>query len=148
MNLKHLALSAACAVALVGPAVAGVATLTNHVFKEDGSKLEALAKASPGQQVVYVMIYHNGAPKPAERVVLNSPVPQGLQYAGPRDGPVPEVSVDGGQSFGPLASLKVRTASGAQSSAGMADVNSLRWTLASAVAPGGDARVSFRARVR
>ena len=94
------------------------------------------------------MTYHNGASKPAERVVLNSPVPHGLEYAGPRDGPAPELSVDGGRSFGPLASLKVRTIAGAAAPAGLADVNSLRWTLASAVAPGADARVSFRARLR
>ena len=80
-------------------------------------------------------------------MVITNPMPTGMEYTGPRDGAPPEVSVDGGRTFGTLAGQTV-TKSGGPAPAAMGDVTTLRWKLAQVVPAGGDARVSFGARLK
>jgi uncharacterized repeat protein (TIGR01451 family) len=144
-------LAAVAGLLACGHVRAGEATLTSAVFKEaetrapDGRvtvSLKPAARVTPGDQVVYVLTYRNGDTRPAEGVVVTNPLDKGLVYAGPADAKPPMVSVDG-QTFGPLASL---TKAGAPAAA--ADVTTLRWRLDQPVPAGGEARLSFRARLK
>ena len=129
--------------------------LTNTVMRNveqkgaDGrvtqSKVAATSVA-PGEQVTYVIAYKNDAAKPAERVVVTNPVPVNLEFVSASDGA--EVSVDGGKSYGALASLTTRSASGAARAAQAADVTNVRWRIANAIAPGAAGEVSFQAKVK
>lgn len=153
---KTLLLALAAAGLLAhAPAQAGEASLTSAVFKEvesrgpDGRATVALkpaARVTPGDQVVYVLTYHNGGDKPAEGVVVTNPLAANLVYAGPADALPPQASIDG-QTFGPLATL-TKTSAGATTKAVAADVTALRWTLAQPVPAGGEVKLSFRARLK
>jgi uncharacterized repeat protein (TIGR01451 family) len=154
---KTLLLAAAAAVLITqGPARAGEASLTAAVFREvevrspDGrvtTDLKPASRVTPGDQVVYVLTYRNGAAKPAEGVVVINPLAKDLVYAGPADARPPMVSVDG-ETFGPLTTL-IKTAQGASPApASAADVTTLRWRLDQPVPAGGEVRLSFRARLK
>jgi len=153
---KTLLLALAAAGLLAhAPAQAGEASLTSAVFKEAESKgpdgratmaRKPAARVTPGDQVVYVLTYHNGGDKPAEGVVVTNPLAANLVYAGPADAMPPQVSVDG-QTFGPLATL-TKTSAGVAAKAVAADVTALRWTLAQPVPAGGEVQLSFRARLK
>lgn len=106
------------------------------------------AKVVPGTEVTYVITYRNKGAQPAEKVVINNPVPAELAYKGSSasgQGTKFEVSVDGGASYGVLPSLRVTGADGKPRPAQAADVTHLRWTLARAVPPGAEGTVSYRA---
>lgn len=114
-------------------------------------KLQPLAKAVPGQQVIYETTYQNHGKKAAEKVVIKNPVPAQLAYvpgsaqgAGTRI----EVSVDGGTQFGQLEKLTVAGADGKPRAALPEDVTTLRWTVTSPVQPGGQGKVTYRARLK
>lgn len=151
---KTLLLALAAAGLLAhAPAQAGEATLTSAVFKEvetraaDGrvsTALKPAARVTPGDQVVYVLTYHNGGDRPAEGVVVTNPIAQDLAYAGPADSQAPMVSVDG-KVFGPLAAL---TKANGAAPASAADITTLRWTLPQPVPAGGQVQLSFRARLK
>ena len=96
--------------------------------------------------LVYVLTYRNGAAKPATGVVVTNPIPADMEFAGPADGPAPLVSVDN-KTFAPLDTLKARHGE-AEAPATYADVKAVRWTLADAVPAGGQARMSFRAKLK
>jgi uncharacterized repeat protein (TIGR01451 family) len=153
--IKTLLLATAVAGLLAHAAHAGEATLSTAVFKEvetraaDGKVTTALkpaARVTPGDQVVYVLTYHNGGVSPTDGVVINNPLAKDLIYAGPADAKPPLVSIDG-HSFGPLASLTKTGAAGAVP-ATAADVTTLRWALAQPVPAGGEVQMSFRARLK
>lgn len=114
-------------------------------------KIQALTRAAPGKEILYVVTYSNQGKKPAEQVVINNPVPAGLLYqvgslqgAGTRS----DVSVDGGKTFGDLAKLTVPDADGKPRPAKAEDVTTVRWTVLAPVKPGGEGKVSFRAWVK
>lgn len=106
------------------------------------------AKVVPGTEVTYVITYRNKGAQPAEKVVINNPVPAELAYKGSSaagQNAKFEVSVDGGASYGVLPSLRVTGADGKPRPAQPADVTHLRWTLARVVPPGAEGTVSYRA---
>lgn len=124
--------------------------VTSKAGKKE-KQLQAISRAVPGQEVVYVIAYRNAGAKPADKVVVNNPVPKGLvfqpgsaQGAGARA----EVSVDGGKAFGALESLKVTGTDGKSRAARADDVTHVRWTLAAAVKPGAEGSVTYRAVLR
>jgi uncharacterized repeat protein (TIGR01451 family) len=131
--------------------------LKNAVFQEvdvkdaDGKvhrERVAATKVVPGTEVIYVITYHNTGKQPATDVVITNPVPGELAYR-PEQGPgpvsAPEVSVDAGKSWGPLAKLTVRGPDGAPRPAQGSDVTHLRWKLGKPVAAGETGSVSYRA---
>lgn len=155
MNKTLLIVLGAAGLLAHAPAQAGEASLTSAVFKEvetrsaDGRVSVALkpaARITPGDQIVYVLTYHNGDARPAEGVVVTNPIAQDLVYAGPADAQPPMVSVDG-QTFGPLASL-TKTTAGVTAPVVAADVTTLRWRIAQPVPAGGAVQLSFRARLK
>lgn len=155
MKYALLVASMFAAVAAV-PASAQV-TLDNKVLREevkvaaDGTRTTALVSTrnvAPGGTAVYVMTYRNGTAKPVSDLVIANQVPRDVIYAGPASGsPAPAVSVDGGKTFGPIASASVRGVNGARP-AQFSDVTHVRWIVAGPVAPGSSGSVSYRAKVR
>jgi uncharacterized repeat protein (TIGR01451 family) len=155
MTILRLSLAAAITAAMGGAALAAPTTLTSDVMKETvtrdaaGHVVNALTppvKITPGDHVVYVVTYKNGAAKPATGVVVTNPIPANLEYAGSDDTPAPLVSVDN-KVFAPLSQLKARH-SGAQAAATPADVTAVQWVIADAVPPGGEAKMTFRAKLK
>jgi uncharacterized repeat protein (TIGR01451 family) len=139
------------------PAFADGITLKTEAFRDvvvagkDGKQEKqrvALKKATPGQEVIYVITYRNTGTKPAENVVVNNPVPKGLVFqpgSAQGEGTRIEVSVDGGNTFGPLESLKASDGKAGVRAARADDVTNVRWTLLSAVKAGQEGSVTYKA---
>jgi len=130
--------------------------ITNTVFQEvdvtaaDGSvskKLVPAEKVVPGGEVVYRIDVVNSGDAAAADVVINNPVPAGLVLSSDPEPAASEVSVDGGETFGALASLEVADAEGQPRAAQTTDITNLRWVIAT-LAPGAKTQVVFRARVK
>ena len=116
---------------------------------EDGTtsiERVAASKVVPGGEVVYEISYQNRGSASATDVVINNPVPEGLEYTSSDKTPVAAVSVDGGNTFGDIADLDVPGPEGSRA-AQPADVTHLRWVIAS-IPPGTTGTVEFRARVK
>lgn len=114
-------------------------------------QLQALTRALPGQEVIYVITYRNTGTKPAEKVVVNNPVPKGLAYqsgSAQGNGTLAEVSVDGGKQYGQLEALRITGADGKPRAAKAEDVTHVRWTVAAAVKPGSEGKVTYRALLK
>jgi uncharacterized repeat protein (TIGR01451 family) len=131
--------------------------LTNSVFKEVESKTAAgktetkLVPAGvvvPGDKVLFIMGYKNAGAKPAGNVIITNPVPNEVQYIRAQDGGEPVVSVDGGKTFGSLASLTIRNTDGSSRSARASDVTHVRWQITRTLTPGETGQVSFRGQLR
>ena len=156
MKNRLYAIAALALVAAAAPAAAQV-SLDNKVLREEvktdanGVKTTNLVQTrniAPGSTAVYVMTVRNGGARPASNLVISNPIPRDLVYMGPgADSAAPDVSVDGGRSFGQLASLNVRGVAGPRA-AQFADVTNVRWTIAGPLARGAASSVSYRARVR
>lgn len=154
---KSLILGGLLAAAIAVPAVADPVKITANVLTEvrepakDGTvrvSLQPAKRVVPGDHVVYRLTVANGSAKPAAGIVVASPVPDNLQYAGPAAGvPAPELSIDG-KTFGPLSSLTVPAAAGGTRPATNADVRVVRWKLVQPVAAGGEGAVAFRALLK
>lgn len=148
--------------ALTLPALAGAATLElkNEAFQDvvvkgkDGKsekKRQPVTRAVPGAEITYVISYRNAGSKPAEKVVVNNPVPANLAYvpgSAQGAGARAEVSVDGGKQFGALEALRVKAPNGALRAARGEDVTHVRWTLLAPLAAGQGGSVSYRAVVK
>ena len=117
---------------------------------KEEKKLQALTRAAPGKEVIYVMNYRNKGTKPADGVVLKNPVPKELVYVpGSQDGAGArfDLSVDDGKTFGALEALTVTGEDGKPRAATAADVTTLRWNVAS-VKQGAAGKVSYRALLK
>jgi len=145
--------------ALLAPAAAFAAdnvALDSKVFVErtatDASgkvqtMLEPPKLVTPGDRLLFVLTYKNVGAQPASNFVVTNPIPNAVAYAG-TDGIQPVVSVDGGKSWGPLATLKVKQPDGTLRAAQPGDVTHVRWTLATAIPAGQGGKLSFRGVVR
>jgi len=149
--IRHLvaALTATIAVPVLasGPLTVESSMLTlQKRAAADGTTTVSLvraAKAVPGDKVVMRLAYRNTGSAPIGNVVLNNPVPKGIAYRAPAAGSIaPELSVDG-QTFGPLATLRVTGADGRQRAATADDITHVRWRIASPIAAGAQGQVSF-----
>jgi uncharacterized repeat protein (TIGR01451 family) len=125
--------------------------------EQDGTKTRKRvtpAKALPGDEVIYTLTYTNKAAAPAENVVIDNPVPGHTDYVGGSawgEGAVIQFSTDGGKSYAAPEQLKVRVKDEAGNDvervALPGEYTHVRWTLGTAVAPGGGGEVGFRARI-
>ncbi len=141
--------------ALAKPAAAsGPLEITSSMMIEsrsaaaDGTTRVSLVKptrVAPGDRIVFVLAYHNVGTQPLSNVVLANPLPRAIAYRGVSPGsPAPEVSVDG-QTYGALASLRVRALDGSTRPATPDDVTHLRWRIASPLAAGSQGQFAFQA---
>ena len=88
--------------------------LTSEIFVErtttdaDGQRhvsLEAPGVVTPGDPLIFVLHYRNNAAAPATDFVVTNPIPESVSYAGAESaGSV--LSVDGGRTWGELATLE------------------------------------------
>ena len=153
------ALALLAALTMSGAALAqaaGPVKISNAVFQQvevkaaDGSvstKLVPAAKVVPGNEVVYEITYANTGADSATGVVVDNPVPKQLVFVGVGDVPATSVTVDDGASYGDLSTLTVTGEDGNPRAAQTSDVTNLRWEL-SALQPGQEGKLSFRARVK
>lgn len=96
----------------------------------------------PGDVVLFTHDYENTGSQPATGFLINRPLSHQVQFVGSTDANI-VVSVDGGRTYGPLASMKV-----AGRAATPADVTNLRWTFTQPIAPGEKGKVSFRGMLK
>jgi uncharacterized repeat protein (TIGR01451 family) len=102
---------------------------------------------TPGDKIVILLSYRNNGAAPATGFVVTNPIPSSVAFAGGEsEGAI--VSVDGGKSWGPLASLRIANADGTSRPAGQADVTHIRWTFARPIAAGASGQLSFRGVVK
>jgi uncharacterized repeat protein (TIGR01451 family) len=155
--IQAAALAALALLYTAGAGAQGSLQLTNEVFQEvtttgaDGKKTVKRVPATtvvPGTEVIYVVTYKNVGTQPAENVVVTNPVPKELALKSESTavpGTTVEYSVDGGKTYGALATLRVVGADGKPRAALAGDVTHVRWKLARAVKPGEQGSVSLRA---
>jgi uncharacterized repeat protein (TIGR01451 family) len=121
------------------------------VTAADGTRSEQLLPFTtivPGESIRYVVTYANTSGTPVSGIVVALPLPREMTLASAIEtSPGTDVaySVDGGASFGALATLSVSEPSGLTRPATLADVTTLRWAIASALAPGASGTVGCRA---
>ena len=141
--------------ALLAPAAAVAAdnvSLTSKVLVErakpgaDGKPVtvrEEPGVVTPGDRLVFVLKYRNAGAQPATGFTLTNPIPASVAFTGTEDSSA-ALSVDGGKSWGPLASLKVVAADGTSRPAVAADVTHIRWSFGQPIAAGSGGELSFR----
>jgi uncharacterized repeat protein (TIGR01451 family) len=141
--------------ALLAPVTAFAAdnvSLTSKVFVErmkpgaDGKPVsvrEEPGVVTPGDKLVFVLGYRNGGAEPATGFTLTNPIPPSVSFTGSDDARA-LVSVDGGKTWGKLASLKVVQADGTSRPAVTADVTHIRWSFDRPIAAGSSGELSFR----
>ena len=115
----------------------------------DGSRLEELVPPDvvvPGDRLVFSTSYRNAGSDPVADFVVSNPLHEAVQLAGDAD-PTLTVSVDGGQTWGRIAELRVAGDDGADRAARPEDVTHVRWTLAK-VGPGESGRLEYPAIIR
>jgi uncharacterized repeat protein (TIGR01451 family) len=100
----------------------------------------------PGDKLIFGTDYSNNSAEPVTNFVVTNPVPSAVRLA-PTAPAELTVSVDGGATWGQLATLSVEQADGTSRQAQHADVTHIRWTLA-AVAPGEKGRLEYPAIIR
>ena len=155
--MKPAALAAGF-LAFAAQAQQGSLELKNEVLREITTPASATAAAKtdivpaatvlPGDEVIYRLSYRNRGSQPADKVVLNSPVPEALAFRQAYGlNAAAEVSVDG-KAFGALETLTVLGADGKTRPASPGDVKALRWQIKNSIAPGESGSVSFRAAVK
>jgi uncharacterized repeat protein (TIGR01451 family) len=101
----------------------------------------------PGEALVFMLEYKNTGAKPATAFVINNPIPANVLFTGVEQ-PWAVVSVDGGKTFGALATLKVPKGDGTMRAALPTDVTAVRWKFAQPIAPAAEGRVTFYAMVK
>ena len=157
MRAPHL-FAAALALSFAGPALAQDApvALTSQLFvlhqttAADGTVTEtrdAPDTVLPGDAILVQLTYANNAAEPAENFTAVNPIPTGLAFVS-SETPGTDYSVDGGESWGPLASRTVSGDDGQSRAAVPADVTHVRFHAPAAVAPGATGTFAFRSVVR
>ena len=101
---------------------------------------------TPGQKVVFTLAYKNKGSTPASDFTITNPIPSSVEFVS-ADSADASYSVDGGKSWGSLASLKVKGANGVRP-ATPSDVTAVRWVLSKPIPAGGNGQVSFSGVVR
>jgi hypothetical protein len=152
----RLALAALAALIAASPAFAGPIELTNAIFVErlaptekGGTRIHLRAPdtVASGDRLVFVLSYRNTGGALREGLTITNPLPKAVALAGDA-GPLAQLSVDGGRSWGPLSDLTVATANGGRRAAHAEDVTHIRWSVPRTVPPGGEGKFVFRGRVR
>lgn len=126
-----------------------VAEQEKEVVNAKGEKtkqLVAAAKIVPGMEVVWTVTANNVCKVPSERVTINNPVPEHMDYvANSAFGAGSDItySLDG-TTFGAPTELSV-TENGAKRQARADEYRNIRWVFRSPLQPGASAVARFRA---
>lgn len=100
----------------------------------------------PGDRLLFSTDYTNRSSEQVTGFVVTNPLPKAVRLA-PDAAADLEVSVDGGENWGPLAAQTVAAEDGSSRAATHEDVTHVRWTLA-VVEPGASGRVEYHAIIR
>lgn len=127
------------------------AFLEKEVVAQNGSKTKALvpvSKVVPGEEVLYVITYHNKGTEVATDVVITNPIPKHMTYKtqdSEKSEIKAELSVDGGKKWGDLANLKITDKLRKVRPALPSDVTHVRWIIAGAIQPNEKGKVRLKA---
>jgi uncharacterized repeat protein (TIGR01451 family) len=105
----------------------------------------------PGEIAIYTNSFTNGGKQPAEKVVINNPVPANTEYLGgsaTETGFALVFSVDQGKTYGKPGELTVPDGKGGKRPAEPKEYTNLRWTMQAPLQPGATGVVEFRVRVK
>lgn len=119
------------------------------VTEADGKQRTELVEPNtivPGDRLVFGTDYANNGAEAVKNFVVTNPLPAAVRLAPDAD-PALEVSVDGGKTWGRLASLTIANADGTARPATNDDVTHVRWALPS-IAPGASGRLTYPAIIR
>lgn len=108
------------------------------------------ARIVPGSEVVWTTTARNLCKKPAEKLVIDQPVPKHMVFVADSaigGGTQITLSTDG-HDFKAPKDLTVRSADGTTRQAGAADVRVVRWVLSGVLAPQDSLSVRYRAAVQ
>jgi uncharacterized repeat protein (TIGR01451 family) len=145
--------------ALFAPAAALAAdnvSLSSEVFVErvmpgaDGKPAIVREKPDvvvPGDKLVFQLSYRNGGAEPATGFTVTNPIPGAVSFTDGDEGTA-QVSVDGGKSWGKLASLKIAQPDGTSRAAQPADVTHIRWSFSQPIPAASGGKLSFRGVVK
>jgi len=126
-----------------------VAEQEKEVVNANGEKTRQLAPAAkivPGMEVVWTVTANNICKVPSEKVTINNPVPEHMNYvANSAFGAGSDItySLDG-TTFGAPTELSV-TENGAKRQARADEYRNIRWVFRSPLQPGASAVARFRA---
>jgi hypothetical protein len=134
------ALAAPSAVVLVGKTF--VVKQTTDAQGHKKNNLVVPTTVVPGDALVLMQEYRNPGSKPNTNFVINLAIPGAVSFTGIEQ-PWALVSVDGGKSFGQLATLKAPKGDGTMRPAQPGDVTHVRWTFAQPIPAGGTGRVMY-----
>ena len=110
-------------------------------------RLEPARQVSSGERLIYVVEYRNTGNKPVQGFTVTNPLPRTVRLDETVEGSE-LVSIDGGRSWGTLASLKVPMGANSWRPANPEDVTHLRWRVGDRLMQGETRRMTFRAIVR
>ena len=138
----------------------GDIVLTNKVFKQvikkdkDGNTTYDYIGAElavPGDVMMYVISFENIGSDPAERIVINDPIPNNSKYR--IDSAVGKnttitFSIDGGKSFGNPDDLVVKDKNGKEWKAKPESYTHIRWVYNKPLMPGEKGKISFKTQIK
>lgn len=156
MNVLLLAMLALPATALARDDIKFTSMAEVEVQQVDAKGEKVLVRQpatllQPGQIAIYTNSFTNVGRQPAEKIVINNPVPANTEYLG---GSATETgfdvvfSVDRGKSFGKPKDLAVPDGQGGKRPAEPKDYTDIRWTMQQPLKPGATGIVEFRVRVK
>jgi hypothetical protein len=111
------------------------------------NKLFPAKRVVPGNVLVIKFLYDNSGTAPAANFAVNAKVDSAVEVTDIRE-KWAVVSVDGGKTFGALATLKIKAADGKFRPATTKDITNIRWTLAQPVPAAGSGSVMYYGIVR
>lgn len=100
----------------------------------------------PGDKLLFTTRYTNSGSSAVQNFVVTNPLPSAVRLVADNTGGY-TVSVDGGKTWGALASLKVSDSKGGLRAATELDVTHLRWVIAN-ISAGASGKVEYHAIVR
>jgi uncharacterized repeat protein (TIGR01451 family) len=130
-----------------------VAEMEKEVVKANGDKeiiRVPVARAVPGDEIVYTLHYTNTGQEPADNVVITDPIPEHMIYVqGSASGAdaVITFSVDNGQSYDLPERLTITGTDGNIRPARASDYTHIRWVLRNSLPANQKGQVFFRARL-
>ncbi len=144
----HLSAFAAGQVEIKTVAEREVETVTNG--KKEIRRMP-VAKAVPGDEIVYTTTFRNLAAKPVGDIVITNPVPNDSLYKADSASGANTVitfSADGGKQYAAPGQLAVKTKDGKTRAALPGDYTHIRWTYKGELGAGKSGEVSFRAVIK
>jgi uncharacterized repeat protein (TIGR01451 family) len=121
-----------------------------QVVRADGSRTVVLEKPKlvlPGDNLVFVVRYRNTGTATASNFVVTNPLPAAVAFNGTSDG-LEVVSIDGGNKWGVLSTLRVKQADGVIRAADRRDVTHIKWNLNQPLTAGAEGKLIFRGIVK